>query len=190
MDRDERELVGRCLRNDQDACAKLVEGHARMVGTVIWRATGDHQIVDDLAQEVFLRVFRGLAYFDGRARLSTWIYTIAHRVAVDHLRQGGRWHAEFREDVGEVLDRAAATTADPETVVARDELDQLVREQLAHLPHKYRLPLVYAAIDGLDHATIGGMLGVEAGSVKTLVFRGKQMLKQRITAALEARCRS
>jgi RNA polymerase sigma-70 factor (ECF subfamily) len=162
-----------------------------MVGTVIWRATGDHQVVEDLAQEVFLRVFRGLAYFDGRARLSTWIYTIAHRVAVDHLRQGGRWQEVLTDDsVDAALDRVPATAADPEAMAARDELDLLVREQLAELPDKYRLPLAYAAIDGLDHATIGGMLGVEAGSVRTLVFRGKQMLRQRITAALRTRCRS
>ena len=87
MDRDERKLVGECLDGDQDACASLVQEYAQMVGTVIWRATGDHAVVEDLAQETFLRVFRGLRYFDARSRLSTWIYTIAHRVAIDHLRQ-------------------------------------------------------------------------------------------------------
>ena len=87
MDRDERELVRRCLDGNQDACASLVQEYAQMVGTVIWRATGDHAVVEDLAQETFLRVFRGLPYFDARAKLSTWIYTIAHRVAIDHLRQ-------------------------------------------------------------------------------------------------------
>ena len=61
-----------------------------MVGTVIWRATGDHDVVEDLAQETFMRVFRGLPYFDRRAKLSTWIYTIAHRVAIDHRRQTAR----------------------------------------------------------------------------------------------------
>ncbi len=69
---------------DQDACTALVEAYARMVGTVIWRATGDGNAVEDLAQETFLRVFRALPYFDARAKLSTWIYRIAHRVAIDH----------------------------------------------------------------------------------------------------------
>lgn len=73
MDRDERVLVRRCLAGNQDACTDLVEGYSRMVGTVIWRATGDHAKVEDLAQETFLRVFRGLRYFDARAKLSTWI---------------------------------------------------------------------------------------------------------------------
>jgi RNA polymerase sigma-70 factor (ECF subfamily) len=86
VDRDERGLVEACLAGNQEACANLVNAYARMVGTVIWRATGDREVVDDLAQETFLRVFRALPLFDARARLSTWIYTIAHRVAIDHLR--------------------------------------------------------------------------------------------------------
>src|SRR5262252_8792331 len=86
-DRDERALVGGCLAGDQSACATLVATYARMVGTVIWRATGQRDIIEDLAQETFLRVFKALEYFDSRARLSTWIYTIAHNVTVDHLRR-------------------------------------------------------------------------------------------------------
>jgi len=167
----------------------MVDRFAPMVGTVIWRATGDRHVVEDLAQETFLRVFRGLPYFDARARLSTWIYTIAHRVAVDHLRQSGRWHQDPGDDAAnERLERIPASGATPEGAMARDEMDRLVREQLAGLPEKYRLPVLYAAIDELDYATIAAMLGVPIGTVKTLVFRGKQTLKDRITMALQPRC--
>lgn len=158
-----------------------------MAGTVIWRATGDHDVVEDLAQETFLRVFHGLPYFDARAKLSTWIYTIAHRVAIDHLRRAGRWREdmiESPEDPGASLERQPASGPDPETALAREELDQLVRGELAQLPDKYRLPLVYAAIDALDYGTIAAMLGVRPGTVKTLVFRGKRLLKERIEAVL------
>ena len=79
MDRDEQELVQRCRMGDQAACTALLEECARMVGTVVWRATGDSAAVEDLVQDVFLRVFRALPDFGGRAKLSTWIYTIAHR---------------------------------------------------------------------------------------------------------------
>jgi RNA polymerase sigma-70 factor, ECF subfamily len=189
LDRDERALVRRCLKQDQDASTELVQRFAPMVGTVIWRATGDHAATEDLAQETFLRVFRGLPHFDGRAKLSTWIYTIAHRVAVDHLRQAGRRHeAGMEETRTEVLDDLPAKDTSPEAAVEQEELEQLVREHMAKLPDKYRLPLVYAAIDGLDYEAVGAAIGVHAGTVKTLVFRAKQMLKARIMAALRARC--
>jgi RNA polymerase sigma-70 factor (ECF subfamily) len=185
VERDEGKLVQRCLAGDQAACAELVQGYARMVGTVIWRATGDDRMIEDLAQETFLRLFHGLPYFDARAKLSTWIYTIAHRVAIDHLRKLGRAR---EEPDGLLLDTLPASDAlDPAAAATREEIDRLVRDGLAQLPDKYRLQLVYSAIDGLDHETIGAMLGVPRGTVKTLVFRGKRMLKDWIVTTLAAR---
>jgi len=187
---DERRLVDGCLAGDEDACTRLVDTYARMVGTVIWRATGDHRIVEDLAQDTFLRVFRALPSFDRRAKLSTWIYTIAHRIAIDHLRKVGRWqHEDFGvaaddEPSAGVEHMPAPANAGPDAVLIREEQIRLVREALARLPDKYRLPLVYAAIEGLDYPTIAVMLGVTVGAVKTLVFRGKRMLKNEIDDAI------
>jgi RNA polymerase sigma-70 factor (ECF subfamily) len=177
----EQGLVERCLAGNQEACTGLVDAYARMVGTVIWRATGDAGAVEDLAQETFLRVFRALSYFDGRAKLSTWICTIAHRVAIDHLRKSGRWREEGTELLASL---PASGTLNPEDALSRQESEQVVRDALAQLPDKYRLPVLYAAIDGLDYPTIAAMLGVPVGTVKTLVFRGKRMLKDQIVATL------
>ena len=98
MDDKEWALVEQVLSGDQEACMRLVNSYSRMVGTVIWRATGDDRIVEDLSQETFLRVFRALGYFDSRGKLSTWIYTIANRVAIDHLRKTSRWREESLTD--------------------------------------------------------------------------------------------
>ena len=197
MGRDEQQLVQRCLTGDQDACTDLVDAYARLVGTIIWRATGDGDVVEDLAQETFLRVFRALPGFAAQAKLSTWICTIAHRVAIDHLRKAGRSRLESPLTGGDddpetrSLDRLPASgVIDPETAAVRAEFDRIVRDGLGQLPEKYRLPLVYAAIDGLDYGTIAAMLGVPIGTVKTLVFRAKQMLKARIAAALDTRSAS
>ena len=195
MEHDDRKLVQRCLAGDQAACAELVDAYARMVGTVIWRAIGDRDIVEDLTQETFLRAFRALRDFAGRAKVSTWICTIAHRVAIDHLRKRGDWREEplwtgdDESDTlrGASLDRLAATTLDPEAAAARAELERLVNDGLAKLPDRYRLPLVYAAIDGLEYSTIATMLGAPVGTVKTLVFRAKLLLKQHIGESLDAR---
>jgi RNA polymerase sigma-70 factor (ECF subfamily) len=186
VDPDERQLVRQCLENDQDACARLVETYAAMVGTVIWRATGNTDLIEDLAQETFFRVFRGLRYFDARSRLSTWIFTIAHRVAIDHLRRVLK--IDRAADVASGFSRTAVTPErNPEAAAADNELDAIVREQLHTLPEKYRLPLVYATLDQLDYQTIGAMLKVKPGTVKTLVFRGRQLLKGRVEAVLARR---
>jgi RNA polymerase sigma-70 factor (ECF subfamily) len=160
-----------------------------MVGTVIWRTTGGHAEVPDLTQETFLRVFRALPYFDARARLSTWIYTIAHRVTIDHLRRQGSWtiRSMSRDDDAETTGGPAfiASDPDPETLLTQTQDGELVRSALADLPPKYRLPVVYATIAGLDYATIARMLDVPVGTVKTNVFRGKALLKTAILRRLE-----
>jgi RNA polymerase sigma-70 factor, ECF subfamily len=181
-------LVERCLAGDQEACRALVDLHARLVGTVIWRATGNRDIVEDLAQETFLRVFRGLAYFDRRSRVSTWIYTIAHRVAVDHLRAAGRWRLESFDPAADEdrqgLEAWREASMSAEARVIREEEVRRVQEALARLPDKYRLPLTYATIEGLDYPTIAAMLGVAVGTVKTLVFRARRMLRDALSHAV------
>ena len=132
-----------------------------------------------------MRVFRGLGYFDARSKLSTWVYTIAHRVALDHLRHAGRTQDEKSGDFEALLARLPASEPGPEVALARQELDGLVRQHVEALPDKYRLPLVYTAIDGLDYATVAAMLGHPVGTVKTLVFRGKQFLRESIEAACD-----
>jgi RNA polymerase sigma-70 factor (ECF subfamily) len=181
--------VRECLAGSQEACTRLVGAYERMVGTLIWRATGNESVIEDLAQETFLRVFRALSYFDSRAKLSTWIYTIAHRVAIDHLRSAGRWRNESFSDSdaaseARVVSQRVASALNPEAALSQLEITRLVQSGLSRLPEKYRIPLVYAAIDELDYATIASMLDVPIGTVKTLVYRGKQMLKETILDAM------
>ena len=147
MDGEERRLVERCLAGDEAACAELVRLHSRVIGTIIWRATGEEGIVEDLAQETFLRAFRALPLFEGDSKLSTWLCTIAHRVAIDHVRKSGRQRetqlprSEDEQDA--LLNRQREAAADPEALVSRAEAEHLVRTYVKELPDKYRVPLMY-----------------------------------------------
>ena len=178
MDHQELEWLGRCARGEGRACAELVARYGRMVGTIILRTLGRSGDVEDLVQETFLRVFRYLPEFQGRAKFSTWICTVAQRVAVDQLRRRQRTILTSEEEEGAEVPAPQNVARDAE----QDERDALVRAALAELPEKFRLPLVYASIDGLDYDTIAGMLGLPIGTVKTHIFRGKQLLRERLAA--------
>ena len=82
------------------------------------------------------------------------------------------------------IDDQPSSGLNPELAATRSELDRIVDDQLGRLPDKYRLPLVYAAIEELDYGTIARMLKVRRGTVKTLVFRGRHLLKERVDAVL------
>ena len=157
-----------------------------MAGTVIWRAVRHRELVEDLVQETFLRVFRALDSFDGRARLSTWICSIAHRVAVDELRRQGRRPqfstAELRDEPAgpEAAAEESLDIPDPLAEAISDEEAARVHAAIGELPERYRLPLVYAALQELGYDDIAMMLGIPVGTVKTLVFRGKALLRERL----------
>jgi RNA polymerase sigma-70 factor, ECF subfamily len=176
LDADPQHWLRRCAAGDPAACRELVEQYGRMAGTIILRTLGRRELVEDLLQETFLRVFRALPEFEGRARLSTWICTIAQRVALDELRRRQRSPVLVNDENAP----DAVDDTDVERDADRDAADSLVRAALAKLPEKYRLPLAYAAIDGLDYDTIATMLGIPVGTVKTNVFRGKQLLRERL----------
>jgi RNA polymerase sigma-70 factor, ECF subfamily len=183
LDPDQLEWLERCASGDQAACAQLVEQHAHLAGTIILRTVGRRQEVEDLLQETFLRVFRHLREFQGRSKLSTWICTIAQRVAMDALRKRQRTvPAAPQEHAGEIV-----SDVDVEETTAQQERDFVVREALAALPDKYRLPLLYATIDGLDYDAIASMLNVPVGTIKTQVFRGKSLLREKLERRLNLR---
>jgi RNA polymerase sigma-70 factor, ECF subfamily len=176
LEETDAQLVQRCMAGDQRACARLVSRHARMAGTVIWRAVRDHALVEDLCQETFLRAFRALQGFDGRARLSTWICSIAHRVALDELRRQGRMVRFDTDEAADVPDERAGIEAQS----IADEEASVLHAALDALPERYRLPLAYAALQELGYEDIAMMLGVPVGTVKTLVFRGKALLRVKL----------
>jgi RNA polymerase sigma-70 factor, ECF subfamily len=183
LDFDQLEWLERCASGDQAACAQLVDQHARMAGTIILRTIGRREDVEDLLQETFLRVFRHLREFQGRSKLSTWICTIAQRVATDALRRRQRSvRTEPEELAGQVT-----SEVDVEQATAQQESDLLVHKALAELPEKYRLPLMYASIDGLDYEAISAMLNMPVGTVKTHVFRAKLLLRARLEEYLNIR---
>lgn len=166
----------RCASGDPAACRELVDRHSRLLGTIVLRALGRPDGVEDLVQEVFLKVFRALPEYEGRSKLSTWMCTIAHRVAMDELRRRQRQplvvaNADFEEPVDD---------ADLERDFLQAERDARVRRALSTLPERYRLPLVYAAIDELDYDTIATMLSLPLGTVKTNIHRAKALLREQL----------
>ena len=113
---DENDLIDRCLRGLQDAYAELVDQHKALVFSIINRVVQDPTATEDLAQEVFLRVFRGLPRFRRQAKLSTWIYGITTRVCLEELRRPhqSRQHVSLDEDPAEsAIDKDLASQSDP-----------------------------------------------------------------------------
>ena len=142
---------------------------------------GSSDEAEDAAQEVFLRARQRFEQYDRERPFSHWILAVASHHCLDRLRRRGRETRLF-ETVD--VERVAAPAGEPGPLAAllARERGRQVREAVAALPVKYRVPLVLAYFHELAYAEIGAILGIEPGHVAVLVFRGRKQLRRMLTA--------
>ena len=165
---DERELVARCQRDEEGAFAELVNQYKNLVYGMIYRMVDDRTHVDDLAQEVFLKVHRGLPYFRGDARLSTWIYRIVANVCVQ--ARSARRHTTSSTDMPE------PSSTDP--TFGDFELRDRIEKAMAQLPDHYRFLIAAHYLQGVQYDALAESLNIPLGTVKTHLYRAKRQLRE------------
>ncbi len=144
---------------------------------------------EDLTQEVFLKISKGLQDFQGKSSLSTWVYRIATNAAVDRMKS--RAYQEATETValeeisGEPEDRGAeAASLSAEREAIRNEMNECIQEFVAKLPADYRVVIVLSEIKELKNQQIADILGISLDAVKIRLHRARMRLK----AEFEAGC--
>src|SRR5262245_36998255 len=173
----ERALIERCRAGDERAFQELVDGHKDLVFALIARTVQDRSRAEDLAQEVFLRVHRGLPYFRGEARLSTWIYRIVANVcAQDYGRAAPTVSLDALQADGAPPRAAQPSVADRQfgDLELRDRLEKAI----ARLPANYRLLVAAHYLQGIQYEDLAEALDLPLGTVKTQLHRAKQQLRR------------
>jgi len=166
----ERELVERCRRGDEGAFQELVEQYKDLVFAIIGRTVQDRSRAEDLAQDVFLRIHRGLPYFRGEARLSTWIYRIVANVVVqDH---GRPWTTATADD------RPRNDTGSMDRRFSDLELRDRLEKAIERLPANYRLLIAAHYLHGVQYEDVAEALQLPLGTLKTQLYRAKQQLRR------------
>jgi RNA polymerase sigma-70 factor (ECF subfamily) len=174
------EIIDRVRAGETGAFADLVRRHQDRVYGMALRATGKPEDAEDLAQEVFLSVFRGLEGFKGDAQFTTWLYRIAWNRCADWLRRNrkpGRGTARL-EDADELADGRADPAA--EVLGADDRLR--MRRALDGLDDRYRSVVELACIQGLSYAEVGAALGLPLKTVETRLYRARKLLRERLSS--------
>jgi RNA polymerase sigma-70 factor, ECF subfamily len=180
---DDERLIARAAGGDRAAFGELVRRHQRRVYAAALHITGNHSDADDVAQESFVKAFRHLAGFDGRADLFTWLYRITINTALNHLRSRKRIDrlvrsAEAGADGGP--EPADATQRTPrEWVEISDRLRQVI-EQVCELSPVLRVTLVLATVEGLPYKKIAELLEVPEGTVAWRVNEARRQLRDRV----------
>jgi RNA polymerase sigma-70 factor, ECF subfamily len=167
-DFDEATLIERCRTGDDIAFGELVERYKHLVYGMVWRLTTDRSRTDDLAQDVFLKIYRGVPYFRGEARLSTWIFRIVSNVCAQD-----RSHRREETSASPVREPGRDDVAFAELEL-RDRLDKAI----AQLPENYRVLIAAHYLHEVQYEALAEALDIPVGTVKTHLYRAKRRLRE------------
>jgi RNA polymerase sigma-70 factor (ECF subfamily) len=175
LDRDgERALIERCRGGDQAAFTELVDRYKDLVFGLVLRSVADRGRAEDLAQDVFLRIHRGLPYFRGDARLSTWIYRIVLNLCAEE--RAPRAHA-LSLDTDEIP-AMALRSAGSERVFSDLEARDAVEKALEQLPPRARFLIAAHYLKGMRYEDLADAFKVPMGTLKTHLHRAKKRLRR------------
>jgi RNA polymerase sigma-70 factor (ECF subfamily) len=167
----------RCRGGDDEAFRELVDQHKRLVFALIARSVSDQARAEELAQEVFLRVYRGLRFFRGESRLATWIYRIATNVIAEERRPTRPFHVSLDELTADG-ERPRIDPGVEDRSFSDLELQDRLRKAIEQLPVPYQVLVNGHYLEGLRYEDLSESLGLPMGTVKTHLHRAKRLLRR------------
>lgn len=186
------QLMLRVKRGDPAAFAALVEKYQQPILNLVTRTLRDSTEAEDLAQTVFVQAWKSAGRYQASAKFSTWLFTIARNLCLNELRRRARHPAEpldapHPEHEGELLHQPPdVQTTTPPDALLHGELERKIEEALATLPENQRTAILLCRQDELSYEEIAAVLGCSLSATKSLIFRGRETLKQRLKPYLRS----
>ena len=185
-------LVERTVAGDQRAYGLLVAKYERRIQRLIARMVRDVDLVEDIAQETFIRAYRALHQFRGDAQFYTWLYRIAVNTAKKSLMDLKRnpvitesaLRAGVDEDETSVMENELTSEETPETVLAAKEIAAAVNVAMEALPEDLRQAVTLREIEGLSYEDIAEVMGCPIGTVRSRIFRAREAISAKVKPLL------
>ncbi len=180
-------LILAAQQGDNNAFRKLVEKHQRRVFAIALGLVRDENDARELAQEAFIRVYRGLPQFKGGSSFFTWVYRIVTNLAIDLMRRPGRRDAEFVDERNRDDETGEENLApfmshtggeDPFLVVRRGEIARRLQEALDALPPYHVGVIMMREVEGLSYEEMAQAMGVSKGTIMSRLFHARQKLQR------------
>jgi len=187
-------LVERAIAGDQRAFELLVLKYQRRIERLIGRMVRDADLVEDIAQETFIRAYRALGQFRGDAQFYTWLYRIAVNTAkkalVDLKRDPLVSETALKagvedEDETSAVENELTSAETPETVLAAKEIAATVNSAMEALPEELRQAVTLREIEGLSYEDIAEVMNCPIGTVRSRIFRAREAISAKVKPLLE-----
>lgn len=173
---DDQQLVERVIQGDKTAFSFLIRKYQRLVASILFRILEDERDREELAQDIFIRIYQKLSEFRFESKLSTWIATITYREGISQLRK----RKSIQE---ESLDFSMPGIADKK--FENEDLSRFLKIMIDKLPHQYAVILTLYHIEGFSYPEIVEITDLPEGTVKNYLFRARKKLKEMLTPYLD-----
>jgi RNA polymerase sigma-70 factor (ECF subfamily) len=189
----ERMLIRRLQQRDERAFTEMVRLYQHKVFNVVYRMVGSREEAEDVAQEVFVTVFKHIDTFRGDAKFSTWLYRIATNHTRNRMKYLGRRAHNVTGELDEAAERQLAEAqpssmrpqiAAPDAVLEGLQLERVVQEGIATLEPEHREVMVLRDVENLSYEEIASITGVAEGTVKSRLHRARLALKEHMARHL------
>ncbi len=172
----DRDLIAAVIRGDEAAFGQLVERYKERVFRLLGRYCRDAVECEDLAQEVFLKVFRKLHTFKHDSQFFTWLYRVTVNAATDHISRASSRRLRLVEDT-EIFERGDEGRESPTAPLEKEEAGKVTREIVQQLPEKFRTILVLREFEGFSYTEIAEILEIQLGTVESRLFRARKRFR-------------
>jgi RNA polymerase sigma-70 factor (ECF subfamily) len=184
MSGEDADLIRRCLAGDQKAYRDLVRRYQRPVFSVVVRMVRRAEDAEDITQETFVRMFRALDRYDPERPFTAWLFTIASRLAIDHLRRRRVQTVSLSQSEPGSSEEHTIDVEDhglkPDEVTSHHEEEKRSQDLIDSLPEHYRIVVLLRHQQDLSYEEIADALNLPLGTVKARIHRARALLKDRI----------
>lgn len=167
---DDFSLIKNFIDGDESAFSELVKRHKEKVRNIIYLTLSNTDAIDDIAQEVFITVFKNLKSFRFESQFTTWLYRITINKCKDYLRK-----TKIRKIFLPLNDDEEYNVLS--SINENTDIKQIVRNAIASLPDKLRIPIMLKDLEGFSYQEIADTMNCEIGTIKSRIFRGRETLK-------------
>ncbi|HYQ57642.1 MAG TPA: sigma-70 family RNA polymerase sigma factor [Draconibacterium sp.] len=188
------EIIEQLKQGNELAFKKLVDTHQKLVVNTCYGLLQNREDAEDIAQDVFVEVYRNIQNFRSDAKLSTWLYRITVNRSLNHIRDNKKhkWFQGFENEVAEknreLLQAKTADTDEPEYDLENKQRALILKEAINSLPQNQKVAFTLSKYEELSYQEIADVMGLSVSSVESLLFRAKKGLQKKLYKCYKKKC--
>ncbi len=183
----DNQLMQKAGSGNRAAFKELIKKHQGTVTGIIYRYTGNHNEVEDLAQDIFLKIYKAASSYVPRAQFKTWLYKVVANHCLNFFRSQKRkaiitsLDQPLSEDYNPHIQRTDEQKKQPEIILQQQELQIALKRALSELPERQRMAIILHRFEGLSYKEVATILGASLSAVESLIFRAMNNLKEKLS---------